>query len=85
MDKETSESAGHYLLSQLPAMFLLGYLDVDRNFLACFGRTDVSMYSQFLSPFVHISFCYLFIVKLQLGVMGCGTAMFCTNLVIYIV
>jgi Na+-driven multidrug efflux pump len=44
MDEATSASAGKYLCSQLPAMFLLGLLDVDRNFLACFGRTDISMY-----------------------------------------
>lgn len=84
MEETTSKSAGNYLLSQLPAMFILGYLDIDRNFLACFGRTDISMYCQILSPFIHVTFCYTFIIKLNMGVTGCGAAMTCTNLIIYI-
>jgi len=44
LDESTSRQAELYLQSQMPAVFILGLLDVDRNFLACFNRTDIAMY-----------------------------------------
>ena len=35
--------ASKYINSQLPALCVQALVDVDRNFLACFGRADISM------------------------------------------
>jgi len=67
----------------LPAFFFFGLQDIDRNFLACFGKTDLSMYSQIPSPLLHIMFCYLFIEFFGFGIIGCGIAMTLTNFYIY--
>lgn len=82
MDANTSAFAAQYLHSMLPAFIVLGLLDIDRNYLACFSRSDIAMYAQLTSPFAHVVFCYILISSLNLGVVGCGLAMLCTNLLV---
>lgn len=55
---EVSDKAQEYLLLMYPAVLLLGLLDVDRNILASLERSDISLYAQAISPFIHTYFCF---------------------------
>ena len=63
----------------------MGLVNIEANYLACFGKTNVSMYCQLAQPLMHIGFCQLFIIHFQLNAVGCGIAMLCSNIVTYII
>jgi hypothetical protein len=63
MDPKASAIAGLYISYDIPALYMLGLLDIDRNFLASFDKTNISMYCQFMSPFIHAFFCQVFIIR----------------------
>jgi MATE family multidrug resistance protein len=44
IDSQVSAIAGQYISYDIPALYVLGMLDIDRNFLASFDKTDLSMY-----------------------------------------
>lgn len=79
MDKEASRQAGLYIMSEVPGIFVMALLDIDRNFMASFENSSLSMICEGASPAIHIMFCYFFIIKFEMGVIGAGLAGFCTN------
>lgn len=83
IDADVAEITHRYVMSQVPAMFIIGFLTIDINFLVCFGKSDVAMYCQLFQPLVHICFCYLFIVYMNLQTIGGGIAMAVSNLFTY--
>jgi len=85
MDEEASELAGKYVTAFLPGLFMAGMLDIDRGFLASFGKSDVAMKSQMISPVLHIIVCYTLTIKAGLGIVGCGLSGTITNSIILLI
>ena len=82
-DKEASQYAQQYIVAVIPGLFLLGMLDLDRNFLTSFGKADITLYCQFIAPVIHYGFAELFAIHLDYKIVGLGIAGFCTNLTIF--
>jgi len=74
MDEEASRQAGRYIISDIPSLLIFGLLDIDRNFLASFEYSEISMYCEMASPFMHVIFVYLFVIKWKFEIIGCGMA-----------
>jgi Na+-driven multidrug efflux pump len=69
--------------SYYPGLIMMSLLDLDRNYLTSFGKSNISMSVQIFSPFIHFVVAYLFTIKLEFGVLGIGFSGFVTNLIIY--
>lgn len=67
-----------------PGLILQGLIDIERNYLASFERSDISMYCQLSSPLVHYSFAYLWALHFELGLVGIGLAGVCSNLFLFL-
>ena len=83
MDPIASKHAGLYISTSIPSLILLGLLDIDRAFLASFENSKISMWCEMASPFVHVLVAYLYVIVLDLGVIGCSLALASTNLIGY--
>lgn len=57
IERDVAAITHKYVLSQVPAMFIIGFQTIDINFLVCFGKSDVAMYCQLIQPLIHIGFC----------------------------
>lgn len=74
-----------YSILFFPGLVFQGLLDIDRNFLTSFERSDICMKCQIFSPIIHGFICYSFTILFDLGVFGCGLSGFVTNFIIFIV
>ena len=82
-DEEASYWARVYMWSFYPGLVFMALLDLDRNYLTSFGKSDICMYCQMISPFIHVVVCYVLAIKLEYGVIGIGISGFITNFSVY--
>ena len=83
-DPDVSEAASHYMLSLFPGIIMLGFLDLDRNFLTSLNLVEKAMLCQILSPVIHGLVCYYLTITAGYGIVGTGAASFITNMAIWI-
>jgi len=79
MDDEASVMAGNYVAYFLPGLYMAGMLDIDRNVLSSFGKSDVAMKCQIMSPFLQILFSYSLTLYYGFGIKGCAFSGTLTN------
>ena len=73
-----------YVLTNVPGLLFFAFYDLQRRFLVQFGLSRIPMTLQFISFFVCSGLMYVTIVKLQLGLPGCGLAMSVSNLLLLV-
>jgi Na+-driven multidrug efflux pump len=64
-----------YIIVYIPGIFLFGLSEIQRRFLNNFGKSDIAFYTGVIGGVAHIGFCYIFVIKMNLGVVGIGYAM----------
>lgn len=74
-----------YCLATFPGIIMLGFIDLERNFLYSYERSDISLKVMVISPFIHFPICYLLAIKWNLGLYGIGLAELITNTIIFTV
>lgn len=72
-------------MANFPGMLVLGYLDIDRNFLASIEMADKAMFCQIIAPLIHGCVCYYLTITIEWGVTGTGFASFITNSIIFLI
>ena len=82
-DPTVSYIAGTYILSYIPALYVLGLIDFDRVLMINIGLSLEAMYCQIATPFLHFMFCYLITIHFQFGIVGAGFSGVITNLLIF--
>jgi Na+-driven multidrug efflux pump len=75
--------AQHYIIAYMPGLFLNGLFDGQRRFLNSLGRSDDPLLFQFIGVFMHVGWCYLFVTKMGLEIVGIGYASTISNLTVY--
>ena len=68
------EEAYKYIMTSLPSMYFLGLFDLKKRFLNCMKISWVPMVAQVGGTLLHIFWCYLFVTKLEMDVVGLGIA-----------
>ena len=66
----------------LSSNFILGFVDINRNFLVCFEETKLIMFIQIASKFLYYVLCILFVVQFKMGIEGIALGNFLTNLIV---
>ena len=79
-----AKQAGKYVLAYTPGIYLLSLLDIQRRFLIQMGHSSVQMYVSLFGTMLHVGWNFLFVLHLDLGVVGAGLAASLTNLIIFI-
>ena len=82
-DAEVSYYTTLYCISTFPGIIMLGLIDLERNFLVSYERSDISLSVMLISPFLHFPLCYFLTINCGLGLYGIGLAEFVTNTVIF--
>lgn len=82
-DEGASKKSSLYLQAMYLGVFLNAHIDLERNFLTSLGKADLTMYVQFLTPFLHIFFCYNLAFTLDFGFIGIGASSALTTICIY--
>ena len=67
----------------MPGILLYGLLDIDRNFIMCFGMPEIALKCQLFSPVIHLVICYTMVILLEFGVIGAAFSLFLTNTIIF--
>jgi Na+-driven multidrug efflux pump len=65
-------------------MYIQGLLDLERQYLTAFGKSDITMNCQLLSPVFQAIGCFVFAIKLNQGIFGIAYATLLTNLLVYL-
>ena len=73
-DPIVCEEAYRYIMTSLPSMYFLGQFDLKKRFLNCMKITWVPMVAQSTATMVHILWCYLFVVKWDMDIVGLAIA-----------
>ena len=74
---QNEEVAGYaylYIMTFLPGLYLSGLNDCQRKLLNNFGKNRIVFYSSFISCALHGFWCYIYIVLLDLEIVGTGLA-----------
>jgi Na+-driven multidrug efflux pump len=67
----------------IPSLVFTALHDINRRFLVVFEHTTAPNIISFVGVLVHIVSCYTFILKLELGLEGCGYATIVTSFFIW--
>ena len=70
-------------MAQMVGTFFLGQFDLSKRFLLQLQVAWAPMVAQLICTCLHVLWCYLFIVKLDMHVTGAGLAMALTCLLMY--
>ena len=62
-----------------PGLLIFAMHDLQRKFLVQIGKSRVQMNVQIFGTLFHVLMSYIFVFKLDLGVIGTGYAGICTN------
>mmetsp|Transcript_42311 Transcript_42311/g.64895 ORF Transcript_42311/g.64895 Transcript_42311/m.64895 type:complete len:131 (-) Transcript_42311:766-1158(-) len=74
-----------YILAYLPGL-IIGYLsDCQRRFLNNFGKNRISFISGTIAMVFHGFWCYIFIIKMDLGIIGTGYANAVTSILTFVI
>ena len=68
----------------LPGIYLRFMFDMKKRFLNCLNIAWVPMLAQVLATIVHIFWCYLFVERYELQVMGLGLATLIADLILVV-
>jgi len=58
----------------LPGYYFAGLVDLSRLVLVSMQRADIPMIASVAATLSHAFWCYILIIKFDLGVEGCGVA-----------
>lgn len=72
------------MLFATPAFLFYGLNDLQRKFLNQVGKQYIQMNSQFYGLLLHIALSYLFVIYLDLGVVGTALALFTSQSFIFV-
>ena len=72
-----------YVRSYLPALFLCIMCDIEKKFLNSLGKNVYPMISYSVSISLHPVWVYIFMVHLEMGILGMGIAGIITNGIAY--
>ena len=67
----------------MPGLFINGLFDGQRRFLNSVGRSEDPLLFQSIGIILHVGWCYLFVIKMGLGIVGIGYASTISNLAVY--
>ena len=84
-DSDVSSYTTIYCISSFPGIVALGYIDLERNFLYSYERSDISLKVMLISPLIHFPVCYFLAVNCNMGIYGIGLAELLTNSLIFAV
>jgi len=73
-----------YIKAYLPGMMLMGLIDGQRRFLNMMNQTRTPMLAYYISIVFHIILSWVFVWKLDYGIVGTGIASTLTNSINYI-
>ena len=69
---EVAKHAQTFVTYSLPAVLISGFNDSQKKFLNCFKKNFVPMWSNALGVILYPFWCYIFIIHLDLGILGCA-------------
>lgn len=73
-DEGVAKNAQSYILVLMPKLILYGLFDCQRRWLNCFEYNHVPLQCQGVAVFLHYFWCQLFVVQLDLQIVGLGIA-----------
>ena len=82
-DPEVAKFAQLYVITNLPGIYLIGLSDCQRRFLNNFGKNNISFYAGFSAMVLHSFWSYIFVIKLDLEIIGTGLANVTTQITIF--
>ncbi len=74
-DEAASIEAGIYLRYWLPGLYMVALYDTTRRFLLAMRKPLIPMVIQISTTILHFLWCYIFIIRMELGLAGSGLAM----------
>lgn len=80
-DPQVSAYAQQYIISFLPGLLILNLNDCQKRLLNNFGKNSIVFYSTAISLILHGVWCHIFVVNLELGIVGTGLANIMSQLV----
>lgn len=78
-DEKVIENALTYIYYNLPGAYFAGMFDLQKRFLNCFKMTWIPMIIAVLATCIHLLWCKLFVIKLEMGIAGIGLAYSATS------
>lgn len=82
-EPEVAKFAQLYVLTNLPGVYLIGLSDCQRRLLNNFGKNNISFYAGFFAMVLHSFWSYVFVIKLDLEIVGTGLANVTTQGIIF--
>ena len=82
LDKDVSHIAAKFIHLYMPSVFLMGFNSIDRIFMTSFGRADIPFYASLLNPVLQLVCSYLFMIVLDLELIGLAIACLITQLTV---
>ena len=73
-DPQTSGYAREYIVGQIPGLMMQAQFDCVMRYLSAYRKSHIPMVTQFISTALHVAWCYLFIIKLEMGISGASLA-----------
>ncbi len=73
-DTHTAEYARTYIVWQLPGLMIQAQFDCALRYLSAYKKSHIPMCTQFVSTALHVLWCYVFIVRCEMGVEGASLA-----------
>ena len=77
--------AYHYILAFLPGQLFLGLGDVQKKFLIQMNYPGITMKSQIFGTVTSVLWNYIFVIKLNWGVVGTGFSFTITTFLVWII
>ena len=78
-DPETSRLARLYIMGQLPGLLMQAQFDCIMRYMSAFKKSHIPMCTQFISTALHALWCYILIVRLEMGILGASVAICITQ------
>jgi len=82
-DAAASQYAQHYVRVFLPGLFFSGMADCQRRFLCNFKKNNYCFISGLIGISLHGLWCYIFVFKYELAIVGIGIANVFSNAIIF--
>lgn len=83
-NEQVSDQTFNYLISYLFGIYFMALADLQRKFLVQTDHSKEQMNVQVFLAFVHILWNYIFVIVLDLGVIGSGISSTITNILLFI-
>ena len=83
-DAQVAKYAQTYVLTYLPGLYINGLSDCQRRLLNNFGMNRISFICGIAGMLFHTVWCYVFVVYMDLEIVGTGLANVCTQVIIFV-